>query len=193
MAVPDIVLTTLNARYAHASFGLRYLMANLPPGVVERAAMIEFDISQNTVDVLERILALRPRIVGVGVYIWNAAECAQLVAQLKRVRPDIVVIVGGPEVSYETEQQQIARDADFVITGEADIALGELCEKLLSGTRPLQKVIAAELPEFAPKAGGLQSAGLRRDQTNSRSSSASSHHTASGSNCISVASFMAAI
>src|SRR5439155_24152473 len=131
MVVADVVLTTLNARYAHASFALRYLMANLPEALRGRAAMIEFDISQRAVDMLERIVALEPKIVGVGVYIWNAAESARLVADLKRVRPDITIVLGGPEVSYETKEQQICRDADFVITGEADIAFGELCNKLL--------------------------------------------------------------
>ena len=79
-AVADIVLTTLNARYAHASFGLRYLLANLPPALRERATMLEFDVSQRSVDVLEAILAHQPRIVGVGAYIWNADESARLVA-----------------------------------------------------------------------------------------------------------------
>ena len=152
--MPDVVLTTLNARYAHASFGLRYLMANLPPAVRERAAMLEFDISQRSVDVLEAILARSPRIVGIGVYIWNAEESLRLVADLKRVRPDVLVILGGPEVSYETDQQPIASFADYVITGEADLAIGELCEKLLAGRRPLQKIIAADLPDFARKDGG---------------------------------------
>jgi radical SAM superfamily enzyme YgiQ (UPF0313 family) len=148
--VPDIVLTTLNAKYAHASFGLRYLMANLPAEVRHggRAVMLEFDISMRSVDVLERILAQQPRIVGVGVYIWNAQESLALVAEMKRVRPDVIVVVGGPEVSYETDQQEICRLADYVVTGEADLAFGELCAKLLDGKRSLQKVIAAELPSF---------------------------------------------
>lgn len=143
----DIVLTTLNARYAHASFGLRYLMANLG-SLRERAAMLEFDIAQRTSDVLEAILAQKPKIVGVGVYIWNAQESLRLVADLKRIRPDVLVVLGGPEVSYETDQQEIAALADYVITGEADLAFGELCEKLLNGQRPLMTVIPAELPEF---------------------------------------------
>jgi radical SAM superfamily enzyme YgiQ (UPF0313 family) len=147
--VADIVLITLNARYAHASFGLRYLMANLPAELRSRAAMLEFDITQRSVDVLEAVLAQNPKIVGVGVYIWNAEESARLVADLKRVRPDVIVILGGPEVSYETDRQRIVADADYVITGEADLAFGELCAKLLtSRERPLMKVIAAELPEF---------------------------------------------
>src|SRR6185437_11869215 len=149
---PEIVLTTLNARYIHAAFGLRYLMANLGK-LRERAAILEFDINQRPVDVLEAILARQPRIVGIGVYIWNAQQSLQLVADLKRVRPDIIVILGGPEVSHEVEQQEITRLADYVITGEADHAFAELCEKLLAGRRPLTRVIPAALPEFAPKAG----------------------------------------
>jgi len=146
--VADIVLTTLNARFAHAAFGLRYLLANLPPALRPRAAMLEFDVNQRPSDVLEQILAREPKIVGVGVYIWNAAQAAQLVAELKRVRPDLTVIVGGPEVSHEVDRQEICRLADYVITGEADLAFGELCEQLLGGSRPLMKVLAAPLPEF---------------------------------------------
>lgn len=145
--MPDIVLATLNARYAHASFGLRYLLANLPEHLRERATILEFDISQRPLDVVEAILRHEPKIVGIGVYIWNASQSLQLVADLKRLRPDVTVVLGGPEVSYETDQQEIARLADFVVTGEADFAFAELCAKLLAGARPLNKIIASELPD----------------------------------------------
>ena len=147
-----IVLATLNAKYIHAAFGLRYLMANLGAELVSRAVMLEFDVNQRPIDVLESILEHDPKIVGLGVYIWNAAQSLQLVADLKRLRPEITVILGGPEVSYETEQQEICRLADYVITGEADLAFAELCDQLLSGRRPLMKVIAAELPELGGEA-----------------------------------------
>src|SRR5262249_59002725 len=121
----EIVLTTLNAKYAHAAFGLRYLLANLG-GLLQRAEIVEFDISQRSVDVLETLLARDPKIVGIGVYIWNVAEATRLVSELKRVRPEIRVILGGPVVSYETEAQEIARLADYVITAEADMAFAQL-------------------------------------------------------------------
>jgi hypothetical protein len=82
--VPEILLCTLNAKFAHASFGLRYLFANLGP-LQSRAAILEFDINQRPIDVLEAILARSPRILGLGVYIWNIAPATQLVADLKRV------------------------------------------------------------------------------------------------------------
>ncbi len=144
----EIVLSTLNARYSHASFGLRYLRANMPADLFDRTEIVEFDINQRTIDILEAILSRGPKILGLGVYIWNATQTLALVADLKRIRPDLIIILGGPEISYETEQQELTRWADYVVTGEADIAFGELCAKLLAGSRPLMKVIPAELPHF---------------------------------------------
>src|SRR5580704_18946674 len=115
-----IVLATLNARYIHASCGLRYLLANLGPLRAE-SYLLEFDIQQRPVDIAEAILAREPKIVGLGVYIWNVSETTEVVAALKRIRPEIIVIVGGPEVSFEVDEQEIARLADYVVTGEADL------------------------------------------------------------------------
>lgn len=145
--MPDIVLVTFNARYAHASFGLRYLLANLGE-LSERASILEFDINQRPVDALEVVLAQAPRIVGVGVYIWNAEQSLQLVADLKRVRPDVLVVLGGPEVSHETDRQEICQLADYVIAGEADLAFAELCRQLLGGTPPRTTLIPAPLPQM---------------------------------------------
>jgi radical SAM superfamily enzyme YgiQ (UPF0313 family) len=146
--MPDIVLTTLNAKYIHAAFGLRYLWANLGP-LQARATLVEFDIHLRPLDIVEAILAREPKIVGLGVYIWNVAPATEVVALLKRLRPDLTVILGGPEVSYEVEEQRIVQLADHVITGEADLAFAQLCRELLAGHRPAQKVIPAPLPDLA--------------------------------------------
>jgi len=152
----DIVLTTLNAKYIHAAFGLRYLLANL--GALQpRARLMEFDINQRPVDIAEILLSQNPGIIGLGVYIWNVAPATELVALLKRVRPDLIVILGGPEVSYETDQQDIVRQADYVITGEGDLKFAEICGALLNhpvaeGRTPAgapPKIIPAELPDFS--------------------------------------------
>jgi len=144
--MPDIVLTTLNAKYIHAAFGLRYLFANLGP-LRQHARILEFDVNQRPVDVAELLLAQHPKIIGLGVYIWNVKPAKELVAVLKRLRPDVIVILGGPEVSHETEQQEIVRLADHVITGEADLKFAEVCGELLKGEAP-SKIISAPLPEF---------------------------------------------
>ena len=151
--MPDIVLTTLNAKFIHAAFGLRYLFANL--GLLQaRARLLEFDINQRPVDIAELLLAQNPKIIGLGVYIWNVSPTTDVVATIKRVRPDIIIILGGPEVSYETEKQEIVKLADHVITGEADLKFAEVCWALLDGraSRPL------------PAADGI-SAGERRSRS----------------------------
>ncbi len=141
--MPDILLTTLNARYSHASLGLRYLLANMGP-LTSRTELVEFTIKQRPIDIAEQLLAYSPRIIGLGVYIWNARECEELVAILKQVRPEVVVVLGGPEVSYELEQQRIFDLADYVIPSQADLAFAKVCERLLGGEKPPQKIIQPE-------------------------------------------------
>ena len=143
-----IVLATFNAKYIHAAFGLRYLLANLGP-LRSLACLAEFDIRQRPVDVVEALLSREPRIIGFGVYIWNVEPITEVVATLKRVRPEIAIILGGPEVSYEVEEQPVVELADYVITGEADLKFAEVCRQLLAGQRPAAKIIPAELPDFS--------------------------------------------
>ncbi len=132
----DIVLATLNARYTHCAFGLRYLKANLPAHLQPRCTILEFEISHRPVDVIETLLRHNPRIVGLGVYIWNTQPTRQLIAELKRIAPQIIIIVGGPEVSHEIEAQPIPQLADYVLPGEADQSFAQLCERLLAHESP---------------------------------------------------------
>lgn len=144
-----ILLTTLNARYAHASLGLRYLLANMGE-LQEQTKIHEFVIGARSTDVVEKILAYRQPeqkfIVGFGVYIWNVVEITQIVAILKRVAPEVIVVLGGPEVSHETGDQEIIRLADYVITGWGDISFANLCQEILRGPQPLMKIHAGLQP-----------------------------------------------
>ena len=100
----SILLTTINARYTHASLGLRCLLANMGE-LREQTQVLEFTLVTGTAEIVEHLLAHAPRIVGFGVYIWNVVETARVVAMLKRVAPGIRIILGGPEVSYESAEQ----------------------------------------------------------------------------------------
>lgn len=146
--MPDIVLATLNAKFIHSAFGLRYLLANLGP-LQARAKLAEFDINQRPLDIAEALLAHAPNIIGLGIYIWNVTPATELVTLLKRIRPDVRIILGGPEVSYETEGQAITQLADYVITGEADLKFAEVCEALLNEQPPTEKILPASPPDFS--------------------------------------------
>ncbi len=143
--MPAILLSTLNARYFHSSLGLRYLYANLGELQAD-TAIREFIITQRPLDITEAVLAEQPRIAGFGVYIWNVVETAQVIALLKQVRPELTVVLGGPEVSHEWEEQPIVALADYLIAGQADLAFARLCRRLLNDDPPPEKIIAAEPP-----------------------------------------------
>lgn len=143
----DILLATLNAQYIHASLGLRYLLANLGE-LRARAKLAEFTLEQRPIDIVESLLAHNPTIVGLGVYIWNVAQTTEVVALLKAVRPDVIVVLGGPEVSYECDEQRIVQLADYVVTGQGDLAFANLCRAVLAGERPADKLIRAPVPKM---------------------------------------------
>ena len=136
----DITLTTLNARYIHASMGLRYLYANMGE-LQANTQMIEFNINTRVMDIAESLLNSSPKIIGIGVYIWNAIETLELVKLLKTISPETTIVLGGPEVSYEYEDQELVSWADYVITGQAEIAFKELCEDLFNHKKPFNKII----------------------------------------------------
>ena len=145
-----IVLTTLNAKYIHASLGLRYLLANMARHGGEdlraRCVLREFTIARKPQDIVDELLALHPAIVGFGVYIWNVTQTTEVLRLLKSARPAIKIVLGGPEVSHEVEQQAIVQLADHVITGWGDVSFPKLCRALLHGPQPLMKIVAGEQP-----------------------------------------------
>lgn len=144
-AVPmsTILLSTLNARYIHTAFGLRYLKANLGE-LADQCEILEFTIHERPIDVAEQLLKRQSQIIGLGVYIWNIEEMSKLVGVIKQVSPETIVVLGGPEVSYEQEAQPICQMADYVIAGQGDMAFAELCRQLLKGQKPLNKFSAVQ-------------------------------------------------
>jgi len=121
----EIILTTLNARYMHSAFGLRYLYANLEE-LQTRAQIQEFTIQQRPADIVEQLLALQPRIIGFSVYIWNVTEITRVIELLKQVSPQTLVIVGGPEVSFADDLPALTEQVDHIVTGPGEISFREL-------------------------------------------------------------------
>jgi hypothetical protein len=142
-----IVLATLNARWSHCAFGLRYLLANLGE-LQAQAAIREFTIHDQPAKIVERLLADAPLIVGLGVYIWNRRESESVARILKQVAPQIKLVIGGPEPTHAPVDDPLRALADVTIAGEADIAFREVCTDLLAG-RPVAKLVTAAKPDPA--------------------------------------------
>lgn len=135
----NIVLSTINAKYIHSSLGLRYLYANMGQ-LQAQTSLHEFTLNQRTEDIVEQLLATDADIIGFGVYIWNSRETQAVVELLKLVMPNTTLILGGPEISFETTSQALYQLANHVITGQADHAFRETCEDIIDGSVPTKLI-----------------------------------------------------
>ncbi len=134
----NIILATLNARYAHTSITLRYLYANLHE-IKSHVKILEFTIKEDIEIIAKNILSHDPRIVGIGVYIWNASQVEELLRVIKSKAPEVIVVLGGPEVSYEPFRVDL-KSADYIIQGEGEDAFYHLCKSLLNKEKPKERI-----------------------------------------------------
>lgn len=137
-----IVLFTINARYAHSSMGLRCLRANM--GALRDDTVIrEFHLKQDTGEMADAVVAENPVLVGAGLYIWNVEKATEVLRRIRAIRPDAVIVAGGPEASHEYENTPWFELADYVVAGEGEPAFADLAGAILAGKRPARKVIVA--------------------------------------------------
>ena len=157
----DIVLATINAKWIHPSLALRLLKANLG-SLEERCKILEFALRQNLNEKIVPILAERPRLIGFSVSIWNHLATLELLKALDEIwASDAIkkeksetgqkplVVLGGPEVSWLSQDAEIFRYADYVIRGEGEESFRALCCMIFSEDRRLPEPVNKKgRPEF---------------------------------------------
>jgi radical SAM superfamily enzyme YgiQ (UPF0313 family) len=141
-----IILSTFNARFTHTSIGLRYLYANLKE-LQKQTRIMEFVINENSQSIAEKILECQPKIVGIGVYIWNAVDVKNLIEIIKKISPSTIIVLGGPEVSHLPLRVDFGL-ADFIICGEGELSFYELCGQILDGNAPRERMIRTKRPNL---------------------------------------------
>jgi len=128
-------LATLNAKYIHTSLALRWLyVANKDRFDI---SFREYTIKENIENIAQELSDTGSDVVGLSVYIWNVNHTKELVALLKERNPQLIIVLGGPEVMYEPEYFLQNWNIDYVIGGEGEFVLGELLAVLESG-KPVQ-------------------------------------------------------
>lgn len=140
----DIVLAAVNARFSQASLGVRFLMANVDAAVRARTALLEFSINDPVEAIAKIIDGIQPRLVGLGVYIWNRTLIEALVPMLRQRLPAVVIVLGGPEIAHDTASV-LAQAADCVVRGEAELLWPAICRDVLEG-RPLLPLPPLQTP-----------------------------------------------
>src|SRR5690606_38022577 len=96
----NIVLTTLNAKYIHTNIAIRYLKAAALPEF--NPMIVEYTIKDPTFNIVTDLYQHKPDVVGFSCYIWNIEETIRVVKMLKTVSPHTKIVLGGPEVSYDS-------------------------------------------------------------------------------------------
>lgn len=134
----NIIITTLNAKYIHTSLSIRYLKAFAEPDFPVQLA--EYTIKDPIMNIVGDLHAKKPDIIGFSCYIWNIEETIKVIAMLKKINPNLCIILGGPEVTYDvSDWLDTIPGADFIVIGEGEVTFKELLTEL-SGTQTFNKI-----------------------------------------------------
>jgi radical SAM superfamily enzyme YgiQ (UPF0313 family) len=128
-----ILLTTLNSKFIHSSLALRYLRAFCADKSFD-VRLREFTINDPLDLVTGEIFREGADIVAFSVYIWNIDETLRVARRIKKVKKDTTIIMGGPEVSYDSREVMTLNPfIDFIVRGEGEITFRKLMEYLAEG------------------------------------------------------------
>ena len=137
----NVVLSTLNSKFIHSSLALRYLKAY---GEVHGQAydIVEYTINMPVLHILSDITEHDIDVLGFACYIWNIEMTLHVVDMVKAVRPDIKIVLGGPEVSFTADELlERCPNIDYIVQGEGEEAFNALVTALQLGNDGLDPVI----------------------------------------------------
>lgn len=128
-----VLLSTLNTKYVHSNLALRYLYATTKDKY--DVILKEFSINEEFLKVLSSIMEEKANVIAFSCYIWNIELITKLIKTIKDINPEIKIIVGGPEVSYDSEEFMAKnKGVDYVVIGEGEEAFVNLLSEIEMGT-----------------------------------------------------------
>lgn len=126
------IVTTLNAKYIHTCLALRYLKAYAEPEFP--VEIVEFTIKDPAMNIVTELFSKQPDVIGFSCYIWNIEETIPVINMLKKIAPEVTIVLGGPEVSYDTEYwMKRLPEVDAIVIGEGEATFKELLSTLKNG------------------------------------------------------------
>ena len=137
----NVVLSTLNSKFIHSSLALRYLKAY---GEAHGQAydIVEYTINMPVLHILSDVTEHDIDVLGFACYIWNIEMTLHVVDMVKAVRPDIKIVLGGPEVSFTADELlERCPNIDYIVQGEGEEAFHALVTALQLGNDGLDPVI----------------------------------------------------
>ena len=136
-----VLLAAINAKYIHSNLGIYSLKTYGEKmlkewGLAEEAkvSLAEYTINHQMEQILQDIYKRKPDVIGFSCYIWNISYVKVILADIKKVLPDVKIWAGGPEVSYHGEAFLKEEPAvDLVMMGEGEITFAHFLKALLEG------------------------------------------------------------
>lgn len=136
-----VLLAAINAKYIHSNLGIYSLKTYGEKmlkewGLAEQAeiSLAEYTINHQMEQILQDIYKRKPDVIGFSCYIWNISYVKVILADIKKVLPDVKIWAGGPEVSYHGEAFLKEEPAvDLVMIGEGEITFAHFLKALLEG------------------------------------------------------------
>ncbi len=126
----SIVLSTLNAKYIHTSLALRYLKSFSQQDFPD-IQIAEYTIKDPAMNIVSDLYRREPAVIGFSCYIWNIEETIVVIGMLKKIMPEVVIVLGGPEVSYDTEYwMKRLPEVDYIVMGEGEETFHHLLTEL---------------------------------------------------------------
>ena len=136
-----VLLAAINAKYIHSNLGIYSLKTYGEKmlkewGLAEQVeiSLAEYTINHQMEQILQDIYKRKPDVIGFSCYIWNISYVKMILADIKKVLPDVKIWAGGPEVSYHGEAFLKEEPAvDLVMMGEGEITFAHFLKALLEG------------------------------------------------------------
>ncbi|WP_416327183.1 DUF4080 domain-containing protein [[Eubacterium] hominis] len=126
----NIMLATCNAKYIHKNLALRWLYTTSP--CQEDVILKEYTIKDDVKRIGNEILEMKIDVLCLSCYIWNIDIHKELIHYLKKQNHNLHIIVGGPEVSYDSFEL-LDQGVDAISIGEGEESVWEYIQMLREG------------------------------------------------------------
>ncbi len=128
----NILLCGINAKYIHTNLAIRQIKGYVEENSNYLINVVEYTINNYINDILKSLYEHKPDILGFSCYIWNIEMVKKLVVLIKKVSPKTIIVLGGPEVSYNSEALFSEIPCDYLISGEGEQTFCELLDAINS-------------------------------------------------------------
>lgn len=146
-----VLLGAVNAKYIHSNLAVYCLKAYAEKygDTSDEISIGEYTINQQLDEILRDIYKRKPDMLCLSCYIWNLTYVEEICREIKKVMPQIIIWIGGPEVSYDgVKVLERLPEVDGVMKGEGEQTFCDLLhfyqDKTVDGLQNMKGIVYRE-------------------------------------------------